>query len=158
MSARWLLRAVAASAAAVAALAASPQAAAPCGVQQVGTATVQTWCGPAKATVSWAGKTLKIGGGRCELTKVSGLAMFTVNVGRYTIPRATPKFTSFSAGGTDTKPGTYGSWLVSFQTPGKQWTLRSSTTRVTIAAGARKGTFSGKLYEGGRLAKGSWTC
>lgn len=162
MTIRTTLRSAAATALAAAAstalagggLAAAP----PCGVQQVGGAAVRTWCGPARATVTWAGKTLRITGGRCDLTRVSGLAMFTVNVGRYTIPRATPRFTSFSAGGSDLKPGTYPNWLISFQTPGRYWTLRPSTTRVTIAAGARSGSFSGRLYEGGKVARGTWSC
>lgn len=133
-------------------------AAAPCGVQQVGGATVRTWCGPAKATVTWGGRTVKLEGGQCSLTTASGLALFAVNAGRYTVPRAKPRFTSFSAAGSDLKPGTYEYWLINFQTPGKQWTLRPSTTRVTITARARKGTFTGTLYEGGQTAKGSWSC
>lgn len=129
-----------------------------CGSQQIGGATVRTWCGPAKAIVTRAGKTITIKGGQCSVTSVSGLKLFAVDTGRYTVPRATPKFTSFSASGSDLKPGTYAYWTVNFQTPGKQWTLRPSKTTVTItAAGAKKGTFTGLLYEGG-TAKGSWTC
>ncbi len=129
-----------------------------CGPQQIGGATVRNWCGPAKATVTWTGKTITIKGGACDVTKVPGLSMFTVNVGRFTVPQAKPKFTSFSAGGSDLKAGTYRSWLVNFQTPGKQWTLRPSSTKVTITKGARTGTFTGTLYESGKVAKGSWTC
>ena len=144
-------------AATVAAGAGTPQAAAPCGVQQVGGATVRTWCGPAKATVTWGGKTVSIKSGACTLDTVFGLEMFAINVGRYTVPRATPKFSSFSAAGSDVAPGTYPNWLINFQTPGKQWTLQPTNTKVTITKGARKGTFTGKLYEGG-TAKGSWSC
>jgi len=130
-----------------------------CGPQQIGTATVRTWCGPAKATVTWAGKKMSLTGGQCSLEKVSGLALFAVNLGRYTVPRAKPKFKSFSAAGSDLKPGTYRYWLINFQTPGKQWTLKPTTTKVTITVpGAKKGTFSGKLYEGGKTAKGTWSC
>lgn len=35
--------------------------------------------------------------------------------------------------------------------------LLTLKTTVTITKGARKGTFSGVLYEGGK-AKGTWTC
>ena len=35
------------------------------------------------------------------LTMLSGLALFAVNLGRYTVPRAKPKFKSFSAAGSD---------------------------------------------------------
>jgi hypothetical protein len=96
-------------------------------------------------------------GGSCDVTKVTGLELVTVNVGRYTVPPAKPKARAISIGGSDLKAGTYPSWLVSFQTPGKSWTLRPSKTTVTITKGARKGTFKGTLYEGG-TAKGSWTC
>ncbi len=144
---------------AVAASASATAGGAACGPQQLGGATVTTWCGKAKATVAWGGKKMSLKGGQCSLEKVSGLALFAVNVGRYTVPKAKPKFKSFSAAGSDLKPGTYKYWLVNFQTPGKQWTLRPSTTIVKItAAGAKKGTFTGKLYEGGKIAKGSWSC
>jgi hypothetical protein len=129
-----------------------------CGPEQIGAATVRTWCGPAKATITVGGKTIAIKGGQCSITSSGGLKLFAVNVGRYTVPKAKPKFTSFSASGTDLEPGTYGYWAVSFQTPGRQWTTRASKTTVTITApGAKKGTFSGSLYEGGK-AKGSWSC
>ena len=85
------------------------------------------------------------------------MALVTVNTGRFTVPPAKPKARAFSACGSHLKAGTYPNWLISFQTPGKSWTLRASKTTVTITKGARKGTFSGALYEGGK-AKGSWTC
>lgn len=138
--------------------AAAPEA---CGPETIGGTTVRTWCGPAKATVTVAGKTLTIKGGQCAVEKHPGLTLFSVNVGRYTVPRAKPKFTSFSAAGSDVKPGTYDGmgWTINVQTPGKQWTLRSSKTTVTILApGAKKGTFKGAVYEGGKVVSGSWTC
>jgi hypothetical protein len=138
-----------------------------CGPQQVGNVTVRTFCGPAKATVKWAGRTLTIKGGQCEISKVFGKAYFTINTGRYTVPPATPKASSFSAvqGNSDPlKPGTQTSWLITFQTPGKQWLLLvskllpASTTKVTILTkGAKKATFAGKL-DGGGSVTGSWTC
>jgi hypothetical protein len=156
---RVITAAAALTVAAVAVATAAVATAAPtaCGPQQVGSATVRTWCGPAKATVTWAGKTLVIKGGTCEVTKLEGLTMFTVNVGRTTVPPAKPKARAFSAGGLDLAPGSYPGWLVSFQIPGKDLVLRSSKTTVTITKNARKGTFSGTLYGGG-TAKGSWTC
>jgi hypothetical protein len=158
MHTRSIALALAVVAAALAAMIAGA-APAKCGPEQIGGATVRTWCGPARASVTWGGKTFTIKGGECSVTSVSGLKLFAVNTGRYTVPRAKPKFTSFSAAGSDLKPGKYGYWTINFQTPGKQWTLRPSKTTVTItAAGAKKGTFSGVLYENGKAAKGSWTC
>lgn len=129
-----------------------------CGPQQIGGATVRTWCGPARATVTWGGKTVTIKGGACTVETVAGLKMFSVTTGRYTVPPAKPKFASFSASGSDTKPGTYGGWLINFQSPGKQWLFRLLTLKVKITkAGARQATFSGTLDTGGK-AKGSWAC
>jgi hypothetical protein len=129
-----------------------------CGPQQIGGATVRTWCGPAKATVTWGGKTVTIKGGACSVETVAGLKMFSVTTGRYTVPPGKPKFASFSASGSDTKPGTYGGWLINFQSPGKQWLFKLLTLKVTITkAGAKQATFAGTLDTGGK-AKGSWTC
>ena len=138
-----------------------------CGPQQVGNVTVHTWCGPAKATVKWQGRTLTIKGGRCEISDVFGKAYFVINTGRYTAPPGKPKAAAFSAlqgGSGPLKPGTQTSWLINFQTPGKQWLLKVSTlvpaltTKVTILTkGARKATFTGTL-DGGGKASGSWTC
>ncbi len=132
--------------------------AAPCGPANVGGATVRTWCGPTKATITWAGKTVTVSGGVCELVDYQGVKAFTVNTGRYTVPPAKPRYTSFSAAGSDAKPGTYGGWLINWQTPGKQWLFRLRTLKVKILkAGGKKATFSGTL-DGGGTATGSWTC
>jgi hypothetical protein len=145
---------------AIAAMVGAAATAAPvaCGPVQIGGVTVRTWCGPAKATVKLAGKTRTIKGGACELVNYQGIKAFTVNTGRYTVPPAKPKFASFSAAGSGTKPGTYTGWLINFQTPGKQWIFRLQGQKVTITkAGGKAGTFSGKL-DGGGTASGSWTC
>ena len=130
-----------------------------CGPMTTGGVTVRTWCGPAQATVKVAGKTVSIKGGACELVNYEGLRSFTVNTGRYTVPPAKPKFASFSAAGSKTKPGAYTAWgLVNFQTPGKQWLFKLRTLKVTITkAGGKAATFTGAL-DGGGTASGSWTC
>lgn len=129
-----------------------------CGPVTAGGVTVRTWCGPAKATIKFAGKSLTIKGGACELVSYQGVRLFTVNTGRYTVPPAKPKFTSFSAAGSNTKPGTYKGWLVNFQTSGRQWLFKVLTLKVTITrAGGKAGTFTGTLDRGG-VASGSWTC
>lgn len=160
MRANATLAAVAAAAAiATATATAGPSA---CGPEQVGGTTVRTWCGPAKATVKWAGRTLTVKGGLCEITKLDSDALFTINVGRYTVPPAKPKATSFSAGYGPSGPlkagTTAAGWLISFQTPGKQYLLRSMTAKVKVLkAGAKRVTFSGQLDTGGKVT-GSWTC
>lgn len=147
----WLFRSAGAAAVTLAATASAsgPGAAlAACGSAKVGGATVLTWCGPAKATVKLGGKTLRVPGGKCEVTA----GKWTLNVGRFTVPPAKPKFTYFGAVGTKWKAGTYakGEYLVSVQTPGKSYSVVGGPvwgtpfTNVTIAAGGKKGTFSGK--------------
>lgn len=130
-----------------------------CGPEQIGGATVRTWCGPAKATVKVAGKKLAIKGGACEYVNYQGIKSWTVNTGRYTVAPAKPRFSSFSAAGSYGKPGTYSDWgLINFQTPGKQWLFKLRTLKVTITKpGAKAGTFTGKL-DGGGTASGTWTC
>lgn len=143
-----------------AAVASAPASTAACGPKPGGKAQVQNWCGPAKATVTWAGKTLTLKGGQCEVNTSLGDPYFVINAGTYTIPPAKPVSRAFSAlQGTPAplKAGTYSAWLISFQTPGRQWLFRSRTTKVTITAGAKTGTFSGTL-DGGGKATGSWTC
>lgn len=158
------LIAITATVVVAAALAAATAAAAPtaCGPKQVGGATVRTWCGPAQVTVTWAGKTLTVKSGLCEVTKLLGDALFTINVGRYTVPPAKPKATSFSAGYGPSGPlkagATAAGWLISFQTPGRQYLLRARTATVKVLkTGAKRATFSGELDTGGKVT-GAWTC
>jgi hypothetical protein len=133
-----------------------------CGSKKVGTATVLLACGPAKATVKLAGKTLNFSGGRC-VVKPNSLSLV---VGKFTIPRAKPKFMSFTVGGTKTKAGTYtkGEFVVSFQTPGKSYSVLGGPVwgtpfiKVTITAGGKKGAFSGKVDGSGQAVTGSWSC
>ncbi|MFN8223491.1 MAG: hypothetical protein U0R50_09660 [Gaiellales bacterium] len=129
-----------------------------CGPKTEGGVTVRTWCGPAKASVTWNGRTMTIKGGSCELVDYEGVKAFTVNTGRYTVPPAKPRATAFSAAGSDTKPGTYGGWLINWQTPGKQWIVAARGLEVKILAkGARRGSFTGRIDTGGKV-RGSWTC
>lgn len=133
-----------------------------CGPKQMGGATVRTWCGPAQVTVSWAGKTLTVKGGSCAIDTSLGEPYFVLNAGRYTVPPAKPKATAFSAAQGNPAPLKAGStlsvWLISFQTPGKQYLLRATTAKVKImTSGGRKATFTGRLDSGGKVT-GAWTC
>jgi len=122
---------------------------------------VVNWCGPAKATVKLAGKTLTFKGGKCGIGKVSGLSAWALNIGRSTFPPAKPKFMYFGAVSGKWKAGTYTSEFgIAFQTPGKRYTVGQK--KVTITAGAKKGTFSGRAFgdqdRKGTPVSGSWTC
>ena len=130
----------------------------PCSTTTVAGATVQNWCGPAKATVELAGKTLTFKGGVCGVVP-GGLGdgkSWALNIGKVTIPPAKPKFPYFSVAGRS-KAGTYakGEFLITFALRGKfdrssvgpGWGL--PWTKVTIVSGGKKGSFSGHAFLGG---------
>lgn len=141
----------------------------PCSTTKVGGAAVLGWCGPAKATVKLRGKTLAFKGGVCGTVGGVGKTNWTLNIGKYTVPPAKPKFSSFGAAGRS-KAGTYmkGEFVVSFQLPGKQYALQGGPVwglpwpKVTISAGGKRGTFSGHAFLNalgkGTPVSGSWTC
>ena len=122
------------------------------GVRTVGGATVRTFCGPAKATAKIGGQTFRFSGGSCA---VEG-GYFTVNIGSITLPPAKPKFAYF---GMDVKPpkaGTHPSQILSWQEPGKRYSLLPVT--VTVKPGLKSGTFTGKVLGGTGTGSGSFTC
>ena len=94
------LTAVPAAIARVGGEAAAPK---PCKTGVVGGATVNTWCGPAKATVELAGKSYSFKGGLCGLAQ----GTWSINVGKFTSPPAKPKLAYFGAAGSKGKPGNY---------------------------------------------------
>ena len=153
---RWLLVAAVAFVVAVGsvgnALAGMRSASCTAGVRTVGGATVRTFCGPARATVKAAGKTFVFSGGQCTVSS----GFFTVNVGSITLgPQSKPKFAYL---GIDVKPpraGLHRNQVVSWQVPGKGYALIGAT--VTVSAGLKGGTFTGRLIGGG-TATGLFSC
>lgn len=139
----------------------------PCSGSTVGGVAVLTWCGPAKATVKLAGKTLTFKGGVCGIAKALGVTAWTLNIGKFTTPPAKPKGMYFGAAGpAKLKAGTYTGaaaikLTLSFQTPGRAYSIGQK--KVTITAGGKKGTFSGRAFlvgpdNKGTPVSGSWTC
>lgn len=149
--------------------ASSPSAAvAPCSTTTARGATVQNWCGPARATVMLGGKKLLFKGGVCG--KVQGLGdgkNWSLNVGKFTVPPSKPRFAYFGVAGV-AKAGTYqkGEFLISFTLPGKEYSVLGGPgwglpwTKVTVGAGGRKGTFTGHAFLGTKRqpVTGSWSC
>lgn len=140
----------------------------PCNVATVGGATVHVYCGPAKATVKFGGKTVAFTGGNCGVAKGLGLQGWALGIGKYTVAPAKPKFKYFGVAwvGPSPKAGTYkkGEFVVTFFLPGKSYTIIGSplgtpAMRVTVTKGAKKGTFTGRLNgTGGPPVSGSWSC
>jgi hypothetical protein len=135
---------------------------APCGQAKIGSATVITYCGPAKVTFRFRGRTYRISGGSCSVSS----GFWTLLTGRQTLPRATSKFTSFRGvfvGRPKARAYTKTEFTLSFQIPGADWVLALGLPhKVTVTAGGKKGTFAGAFYTGGNVAtrpvSGSWTC
>ena len=139
----------------------------PCSVTTVGGAMVHVYCGPARATVKFGGKTLTFKGGNCGVANGSGFQGWGLGIGKYTVPPAKPKFKYFGVAYIGSpKAGTYkkGEFVVTFFLPGKTYTIIGSplgkpSMTVTVTKGAKKGTFSGRLNgAGGPPVSGSWSC
>lgn len=137
----------------------------PCSVSTVGAATVHVYCGPAKATVKFGGKTHAFKGGNCGVASGFGIKGWALGIGKYTVPPAKPKFKYFGVAYIGSpKAGTYkkGEFIVTFFLPGKTYTVIGSPLgtpqmTVTVTKGARKGSFSGVLG-GSKKVSGQWTC
>ena len=68
----------------------------PCSSTMSGGATVHVYCGPAKATVTFGGKTVTFKGGNCGVAKSSLAQGWGLGIGKYTVPPAKPKFKYFA--------------------------------------------------------------
>ena len=125
------------------------------GVTTVGGASARTFCGPAKASVTIGGKTLRFTNGTCE--KLSGY--YSVNIGSITLPPAKPKYMYFGFTTTKKRGGTYkvyGDVTLGWQTPGKSYSLGKGSVR--ISSSMKGGTFSGTTLLNPQKTSGSWTC
>ncbi len=113
---------------------------------------MRTFCGPATATARVGSKTFRFSGGQCTVSQ----GYFTVNIGAITLGSEKPKYAYL---GIDVKPpkaGTHASQIVSWQAPGKRYSLLPA--KVTVASGLRSGTFSGPVLGGSGSATGSFHC
>jgi hypothetical protein len=127
-------------------------------VQTIKNVTVSVSCGPAKATVTYKGKTYKFTVGRCH-TIAGG---FFVDIGKTAALGDKPVAYAFDLGVPSyPKPhdGTYTSSVtLVWQIPGHRFQLEVPYA-ITLSAKLRKGTFTGPVIGGGSAqAKGSWTC
>ena len=151
----FTLAVVLAAAAAAATLTAAAPTRAACtpGVSKIGGFQNRTFCGPAKATVHVAGKTLTFTGGQCAIS----MGFWTVNIG--TIELGQPRKTKSYFGIALTKPshadGTYRNVTFGFNVPGKSYLFAGGT--LTLRKGGKAATFFGMLALGGAKVTGSVT-
>jgi hypothetical protein len=118
---------------------------------------VSVSCGPAKATVTYAGKTYKFTVGRCH--KIGG--GFFVNIGKSAALGDKPVAYAFDVGVPSfPKPhdGTYTETVtLVWQIPGQRFQLKAPY-EIALSNNLQKGTFSGPVIGRSGKAKGSWTC
>ncbi len=131
---------------------------------------VRVYCGPARATVKFAGKTYHIRNGRCQKASGGGFGIaFVVNLGIQQLPppaaSAPAKFSYFGVGLEKAKGGTYKNQAVGISVAGKP-NLSPLENRVVVSKSLKKGSFTGttsRHVKGKLLPKkvpisGSWTC
>jgi hypothetical protein len=149
---------------------AAPAHAAGCspGVNKLKGEDARVFCGPARATVKFAGKTYHFENGLCQKTPGGGGfgIEFTVNIGIEELPPPTPrKFSYFGVGLDKAKGGVYRNQAVGISVPGTRG-LSPLENKVTVSANLKKGSFTGTRtvpVNGSLLPKkvpisGSWTC
>lgn len=153
-----------ATSAAVAALVPAAPAAAACkpGTHKFGGTQAQTFCGPARASLTMAGKHVSFKQGSCKRTS----DYFTINIGTIVLGDTTKKRPAYfgitvgktvGGGSPANHDGTYTKDLtISFVTGGHSYALIHAT--LTLAGHRTKGTFTGGLLAGGGDVSGSFHC
>jgi hypothetical protein len=130
----------------------SPQTAAACvpGIKTIDGVSARTFCGPAKATVKMNGKTISYSGGKCSRS----LGLFSINIGTVVLGnlRNKPEYFGMTA---SAKAGVQPRQGVSVVHAGKSQAIVGA---VTIKAGLKAGTFSGKVFGSSKTISGSFTC
>jgi hypothetical protein len=148
---------------AVAALLAVPAgASAKCkpGTHKFGSGQARTFCGKASATITVGTQKTTLKGGGCERTKNN----FTLNIGTVLLGVDSPKRPNYfgvTVGNPPystpaSKDGTYtGNGVVAFVIKHKHYSLQQPT--ITLKSNRSKGSFSGKLLQGGTATTGTFS-
>jgi hypothetical protein len=130
----------------------SAQSAASCtaGVIKVGSAPARVFCGPATAKVKIGGTTVAYRQGMCSRSS----AGFTINIGTVVLGNAKKKPEYF---GTTVKatPGAHANGAVAVVHANKSYAVLGT---VTLKAGLKSGTFSGKSFGSPTKISGSFHC
>jgi hypothetical protein len=130
----------------------SPLSAAACvpGVKKINGVNARTFCGPAKATVKINGTTVSYRGGECS----KSIGLFSLNIGTVVLGnlKNKPEYLGLTA---TAKPGAQTRQTVAVVHAGKS---KSTIGTVTLKAGLKSGTFSGKVFGSSAVISGSFTC
>lgn len=109
------------------------------GQSKVGNTIVTSYCGPAKATLTYLGRTVTYKGGSC--TKVSG---FFLHIGRkVAIGPPNPKLRYFAVALYGAKDGTHKQFNVTWVGPPAAGAVSRGTLR--LQGGLSRGSFSGQV-------------
>jgi hypothetical protein len=140
---------------AVASLATATASRAACaaGISKIGGVPAHTFCGPAKATVHLAGKTLSFSGGKCAISQ----GFWTVNIGTAELgaQHKTKSYFGIALVKPSHADGSYPNVTFAFNVPGKSYLAR---TTLTLRNGGTKASFAGTMTSGGGHVSGSVTC
>ena len=120
------------------------------GTKKIGGAPARTFCGPAKATVTLNGKTVSYKGGICS----TSIGLFTVNIGTVVLGtvKNAPEYFGVTA---KAKPGSQSRQTIAVVHAGSS---RAVIGTVTLKAGLKGGTFTGKAFGSKAVISGSFTC
>jgi hypothetical protein len=130
----------------------SAQSAAACtaGVTKVGGTPARTFCGPAKATVKIGAATVAYKQGMCSRSSMG----FTINIGTVVLGNAKTKPEYFGIT-VQAKPGAHANSAVAVVHANRSYAVLGT---VTLAAGLKSGTFSGKVFGSRTKIAGSFHC
>jgi hypothetical protein len=149
---RTLITVAVAALAAAAFATTSAQSAAACvaGVKQINGSPARTFCGPAKATVKLGGASVAYKQGSCSRSA----AGFTINIGTIVIGNGKnkPEYFGITVKAT---AGAHAYSGVAVVHAGKSYAVLGT---VTLKAGLKSGTFSGKVFGSPTKIAGSFSC
>ena len=120
------------------------------GVTKVGGSPARTFCGPAKATVKLGSATVSYHGGACSKSSFG----WTLNIGTVVLGNAKnkPEYFGITA---KSSPGAQSNTGVAVVHSHKSYAVIGT---VTLKAGLKSGTFSGKVFGSPTKITGSFSC
>jgi hypothetical protein len=120
------------------------------GVKKINGVPARTFCGPAKATVRINGQTVSYKGGQCT----KSLAGFSINIGTVVLGalKQKPEYLGITVKAT---AGAHTDGAVAVNHAGKGLAVLGT---VTLKAGLKAGTFTGKVFGAPTRVSGSFTC
>jgi hypothetical protein len=120
------------------------------GVKKINGVPARTFCGPAKATVKLGASTVSYAGGSCSKSSFG----WTINIGTVVIGNLKKKPEYFGIT-VPAKAGAHSNSGPAIVHAGKSYAVLGT---VTLKAGLKSGTFSGKVFGSPQRIAGSFSC